>query len=190
MQFPLEIAFHNLPSTPWAEEDIRDRVAKLDERYGHLIGCRVRVEREHNSHRTGNGYQVHIELSVPGKDLVVSKEPHGAGGGERLKDPDLGVVIRHAFKAAERQLDKHKKTLSGEVKHHEPQFLGQVSIVDVDHAFLLTNEGVQLYFHANSVLDGQFATLKIGDKVHYIAADGDTGPTAVKVWPAAESELI
>jgi cold shock CspA family protein len=38
-----------------------------------------------------------------------------------------------------------------------------------------------LYFHRNSVLNGDFAQLRRGTEVHYIEAMGDTGPTASKV---------
>jgi len=70
------------------------------------------------------------------------------------------------------------------VKTREPMFQGQVAQLDptADHGFILTNEGTQLYFHRNSLLDADFAKLKRGDAVHYIASDGDTGPTASKVW--------
>src|SRR5215470_9315499 len=57
MQVPLEIAFHNIKSAQWAEDLIRARVAELEEIYGRLISCRIRVEqrakkrRRHNSAR-------------------------------------------------------------------------------------------------------------------------------------------
>jgi len=44
MQVPLEVAFHNTKSTKWAEDLIRARVAGLEEIYGRLISCRVRVD--------------------------------------------------------------------------------------------------------------------------------------------------
>ena len=70
--------------------------------YNHLIGCRVSVEHLHRQHRTGNVYEVHIELRVPGEDVVVSREPHHAR--ERYSDPDVNVALRDAFKTAERRL--------------------------------------------------------------------------------------
>jgi hypothetical protein len=42
LQVPLEIAFHNIDSIPWAEEEIRARVAKLEKIYDRLVACRVR----------------------------------------------------------------------------------------------------------------------------------------------------
>ena len=43
MQVPVEIAFHNMESSPWAEQEIRKRIKKLEKIYDRLISCRVRV---------------------------------------------------------------------------------------------------------------------------------------------------
>ena len=126
--------------------------------YNHLIGCRVSVEHLHRRHRTGNVYEVHIELRVPGEDVVVSREPHHAR--ERYSDPDVNVALRDAFKTAERRLVEFKRKQRGDVKVHESDafFVGQVSQLypDGDHGFLLTHEGTQLYFHRNSLVQRDF----------------------------------
>ena len=182
MQTPLEISFHNLPSSDWVERAIREHVGKLDKLCPRLVGCRVSVEGLHKQHRTGNVYDVHVELCLPGGKVVVSREPHRAK--EKYAEPNLRTSLRDAFDAAERQLVDYKKQQSGEVKTHEPMFQGQVSQLfpREDYGFILTNDGTQLYFHRNSLLDADFDKLKRGDAVHYIARDGDTGPTASKVW--------
>jgi hypothetical protein len=41
MQLPLEIAFHGVAPSPWAEQEIRERVAHLQRIYGRLVSCRV-----------------------------------------------------------------------------------------------------------------------------------------------------
>lgn len=184
MQIPLEIAFHNFASSEWIETEIRERVAKLEKLYPRLVGCRVSVEALHQQHRTGNIYDVHIEIIVPGAELAVSREPHRAK--EKYAHPTLRTSLRDAFAAAERQLKDYKRQQAGEVKVHADAalFQGQISQLypKEEHGFILTNEGSQLYFHRNSVLDADFAKLKRGDVVHYVAADGDTGPIARKVW--------
>jgi cold shock CspA family protein len=58
-----------------------------------------------------------------------------------------------------------------------------------DWGYLLTGEGALLYFHRNAVLDGSFDALAMGDVVHYVAGDGETGPTAVKVWKGSVHDL-
>src|SRR4029450_9191391 len=44
LQVPLEIAFHNIESSDWAEQEIRTRVADLERLYGRLVSCRVRID--------------------------------------------------------------------------------------------------------------------------------------------------
>jgi ribosome-associated translation inhibitor RaiA/cold shock CspA family protein len=186
MQVPLEIAFHNVQSTPWAEQEIRNRVTKLEAIFERLVACRVRVAR-----RAGNGASsippvVRIELGVPGhKDIVVSHEPEHLQ--IRFQDPDLRKAINEAFRIAERQLVSFKDQLQRRTKsaRHDVanQFLGQVAEIDPqrDHGFLLTKEGGMLYFHRNSVLSADFDKMKRGDEVHYVEDVGDTGPIATKV---------
>jgi cold shock CspA family protein/ribosome-associated translation inhibitor RaiA len=182
MDIPVEIVFHNTPSKPAVETEIRHRVAKLDRLYEHLTGCRVSVEQLHRRHHTGNLYEVHIDMRVPGDELVVSHEPHRAR--EKFADPDLGIALRNAFKAAERRLLDYKRKQRGEVKLHDPLFAGQVSQLypAEDYGFILTHEGTQLYFHRNSLIQRDFDRLQVGDRVHFVETVGDTGPIANKVW--------
>jgi hypothetical protein len=76
MDKPLEIAFHGMASSPNVEAEILDHVDKLEHRFGHLTGCRVAVELLHHQHKTGNLYDVHVEMQVLGGGLVVSRAPH------------------------------------------------------------------------------------------------------------------
>jgi cold shock CspA family protein/ribosome-associated translation inhibitor RaiA len=186
MQVPLEIAFHNLESSEWAETEIRARVADLEKIFDRLTSCRIRVDqRARNSNGTIPPV-VHIELGIPGrKDLVVSHEPDHLM--RRYQRPDLHKAINEAFRIAERQLHDLKEQLDGRTKHphHDApnQALGQVAEIDSagDFGFLLTKEGGLLYFHRNSVLSGEFEELRRGDEVYYVEDMGDTGPVASKV---------
>ena len=107
MDRPLEIAFHNCSPSPSVEAEIRKHVERLEARYTHLTGCRVSVERLHKQHQTGNVFEVHVTLNVPGQDLAVSHKPHKAS--ERFAHPDIQTSIRDAFRAAERQLESYKR---------------------------------------------------------------------------------
>jgi len=182
MQQPLEIAFHNLDSSPALEVEIRERFARLEKLCDRLTACRVSVEALHNQHRTGNVYEVHIDMLVPGGELVVSRAPHKAK--EKYASPDVRASIRDAFRAAERQLKKYNRQLTGEIKRHEPEFFGRVAEIhpEKDWGYLLSKEGALLYFNRSAVLDGSFDQLAPGDAVDYVQGDGETGPTAVKVW--------
>ena len=182
MDRPLDISFHNIQSSPSLEAEIRQRVEKLERRYKHLIGCRVTVEALHNQHQTGNIHAIHIVLSVPGRDLAVSHDPHRAK--ERYARPDLRSSLRDAFQAAERQLESYKGVQRTDASGPSGSALaGQVAqlLPDADHGFILNNVGTQLYFHRDSVTNGTFEALSVGQPVHYVEEQGDAGPVATKV---------
>jgi ribosome-associated translation inhibitor RaiA len=182
MQEPLEIAFHNMESSPALEAELRQRFEKLNKLCDRLTACRISVEALHKQHRTGNVYEVHIDMLVPGGELVVSRSPHRAK--QKYASPDVYTSICDAFQAAERQLKKYNRQLSGEIKQHAAEFFGQVAEMhpEADWGYLIDNTGQLLYFHRNSVIDGSFDDLKRGDSVDNVHADGETGPTAAKVW--------
>lgn len=187
MQVPLEIAFHNIKSEKWAQELIRTRVAELEEIYGRLISCRVRVDQRAKNSSDTIPPVVRIELGIPGrKELVVSHEPEHLE--RKFQRPDLRNAIHEAFRIAERQLRDLKEQRERRTKeqHHdfENQALGQVAELtpEKNQGFLITNEGSLLYFHRNAMLSGDFDQLRRGDEVYYVEDFGDTGPSATKVW--------
>jgi ribosome-associated translation inhibitor RaiA len=184
MQVPLELAFRHVDSTEWAEAEIRDRVAKLEKIYDRLVSCRVKVERPNQAH--GVPPVVSIELGIPGRaDLVVAADPEHLQ--RRYQSPDLRNAITESFRIAERQLFelKEQRTRRTKQAHHDDanQYLGQIAEMhaEEDHGFLLTKEGSLLYFHRNSLLNGDFDRLSRGEEVHYVEEIGDTGPIATKV---------
>ncbi len=76
MQVPLEVAFHNIDHSDWAETEIRARVADLERIYDRLTSCRVRVDQRASNNAGTIPPVVHIELGSPGrKAVVVSHEP-------------------------------------------------------------------------------------------------------------------
>lgn len=136
MDIPLEIAFHNMAPPLSIEGAIRDHVAKLERRYSHLVGCRVAVEALHKPRRT---YEVHIELRVPGREIVVNREPHH--GPERHASPRLRTALREAFKAAASCLTEFKAVQRGFVKAHETP--ASDGVEDRDDGFVPTSEDVE-----------------------------------------------
>ena len=185
MERPLEIAFHGVDASAEIEAEIRRHAETLAKRFPRLVGCRVSVEARHRQHHIGNVPEVHILLAVPGKDIVVSHEP---GERHRAVVPDLAGSVRDAFHAAERRLDAHKWEMREDTTPPAAHALaGTVGLIEpgVDHGFLLTPNGTQLYFHRDSVTNGRFEDLREGDRVHYVEEEGDSGPVATKVRRAA-----
>jgi cold shock CspA family protein len=186
MQVPIEIAFHNMETVVWAEDEIRARVGKLEKIYPRLTTCRVRVDQRARNAKGTVPPVVRIEMSVPGsKDIVVSHEPDHLQ--LKYQTPTLRNAINEAFRIAEDRLAAFKDQRQNRAKHphhdQEAQFLGQVADIDPngEFGFLLTKEGGLLYFHRNAVLSGDFNKLRSGAEVFYVEEMGDTGPIAAKV---------
>jgi len=183
MQVPLEIAFHNIKSAQWAEDLIRARVAELEEIYGRLISCRIRVDQPAKNNAGTIPPVVRIELGIPGhKELVVSHEPEHLE--RKFQRPDLRNAIHKAFRIGERRLRDLKEQRERRTKepHHdsENQGLGQVAELapERNQGFLMTKEGGFLYFYRTAILTGDFDKLRRGDEVYYVEDVGDTGPMA------------
>ena len=75
MQVPLQVSFRHMEHSETIEELIREKVAKLDASPDHIMGCRVVVEPAGKHHEHGNLYEVRIDITVPGEEIVVTRGP-------------------------------------------------------------------------------------------------------------------
>ena len=116
MDIASEISFHNIRPSEVLRADILKRIVKLEKFYGRLMFCRVSIEARTKHHRTGNIYEVHIEMKAPGGYLVVSREPHHEK--ERRAHTDVRASIIEAFEAAESQLRSFAKRRNGQGRLH------------------------------------------------------------------------
>ena len=157
---------------------MREKAAKLERFYERIMGCRVVLEAVTRRHHQGNLYRVRIDLTVPGRELVVSREP-----GKDHAHEDVYVAIRDAFDAMRRQLEDYARKRRGEVKHHEAPPHGRIAQLFPDHGFIETPDGREIYFHRNSVLNGGFDHLQVGTEVAFTEEEGIKGPQASTVRP-------
>ncbi len=166
MILPLQITARNMDLTEVIKGDIREHAEKLDKFYERLISCRVIVE----AIPLRSLYNVHVDMTVPGKELVVRREPNS----------DLYLAIRDAFNAARRELEDFARLQRGDVKHHEEQPHARISALfpDRDYGFLTTYDGREVYFHAHSVLNRDFRQLEVGMEVRFTEEMGEKGPQA------------
>jgi cold shock CspA family protein/ribosome-associated translation inhibitor RaiA len=174
---PLQIAFHGVPHSQAVESRIREQAQALEACYDRITGCRVVVDVPHRHHREGNAYQVRIDLTVPGAELVAKPVP------DATTAADLDAVIIEAFDDARRQLEDHLERARGYVKVHEGSPHGRVARVfrDQGYGFLTTPDGREIYFHRNSVLNGGFPRLEVGHEVMFAEEQGEKGPQASTV---------
>jgi hypothetical protein len=131
MDVRLQITFRNLAPSPIVEEWIGVEAAKLETFYRRPMACRVAVEVPHRHHKNGSPYHIRIDLSVPGGELVVTRQPDVRKRlwqkGElhvrkyfeiQRDDRKLHLAIHEAFRAAGRALARYAQRQRGEVKTH------------------------------------------------------------------------
>ena len=101
MKLPLQITSRNVSLSETAEQTIREKAAKLDLVCDRIMGCRVLVEAPHRHQQQGNQYNVRLDITVPGAEILIKREEH----------EDLNVAIRDAFDAARRKVKEHTAKL-------------------------------------------------------------------------------
>lgn len=174
MKVPLEISYRNVEKTDALEALIHEKVAKLERFCDHISSCRVAVEKPHENPKSGSPYRVRIDLTVPpGHELVAVKNP---AEGDQY-DP-LETVIRSAFEAARRQLVELNERQHDEVKSHPEQEMGAIVtklFPEQGYGFIKSLEGEDVYFHRNSVVNGDFDRIEVGTGVRYVALEGEQG---------------
>lgn len=178
MEVPLQIKFRNMLPSEALEQHVREKVAKLELLYDGIVSCRVVIEAPHKHHHKGKLYHVRIDLLVPGKELVVNRDPS-----KRAEHEDVYVAVRDAFVAARRKLQDFARRQRGQVKLHVPLPQARISKLfpDEGFGFLETGDGREVYFHKNSVLEGHLDQIEVGAEVQFSEEQGAKGPQATLV---------
>jgi ribosomal subunit interface protein len=107
------IAFRNMDASDALEQRIHKRVAELQQLCDRITACDVVVELDHHHSRQGKMFHVRVDLTVPGRTIVVRREP-----ADNHTHEDAHVAVRDAFDAARRQLEDHVRMARGDVKTH------------------------------------------------------------------------
>lgn len=179
MQVPLELSARRATLSPKIETDLRARVDKLERFYHRITRCRIAVEGPSNHHQEGGPWRVRIDIAVPGNELVADKESE-----------TLNAAIQEAFVAAERQVEEFARKRRGEVKTNVTPPEGTVLRIfpEEGFGFLAGEDGRELYFHRNAVLEPGFESLAVGARVRYAEEQGFEGPQASTVSVVAAGE--
>lgn len=107
MQEP-QITYRGMETSPAMDARIRELVAKLEEFHPKITRCHVVVDELDRHKRKGNLFEIRIDLHVPGREIVATRQQH--------EDPY--VALTSAFDAMYRQLDEDIEIVRGEVKRH------------------------------------------------------------------------
>jgi cold shock CspA family protein len=181
MQTPVEVDFQGMDATEGTRAAIAKHIRVLEDRFGRVTAGRVVLKAPGGRHRTGGLFEINIRLALPdGRDVNIGRTPQND---ERYAD--LNFALNDAFKRARRQLQDQVRKMQGEVKQHVGPPTGTVTELDPlgEFGFIETNDGREIYFHRNSVLNGEFGRLDVGTRVTFAEEVGDKGPQASTVKP-------
>lgn len=173
MEIGLQITARDIEVTDAIRTDIEEKAEKLDKYYDRIMRCRVVLGSPKRHQNEGKLYNVNIYMTVPGGELMVKRE----------LNKDLYVAVRDAFQAARRRLEDFSRQQRLDVKRHEVPLQGLITSIfpDKGYGFLTTGEGLEVYFHENSVVNKEFTKLKVGMKVRFAEEMGVKGPQASSV---------
>jgi ribosomal subunit interface protein len=108
-----QIIWQHLSPSDEIETKIHKHIAKLEKFSDRLSDCRVVIAVPHRHHHQSNIYHVQINLTIPGGELVVNRQPPA----QQIHE-DLHFAIRDAFESAERKLKDYAQQRRGEIKTH------------------------------------------------------------------------
>ncbi|WP_175948397.1 HPF/RaiA family ribosome-associated protein [Burkholderia pyrrocinia] len=95
MKPPFELLFHGIPYSDALSAAVATHVARID-RHGYDIShCRINVVLDEKHKQQGKPFNIRIEVTIPGHELVSSKE----------RDEDVYVALRNAFGNVTRMLE-------------------------------------------------------------------------------------
>ncbi len=173
MEVVLQITTRDIPHSEALENHIREKAEKLEKFYPHIMSCRIVVELPHKHKHHGRIFDVHIDLTVPGAELVVN----------RIANEDVYVAVRDAFDAARRRLEDHVRHQRGDTKIHAPVLHGKITRLfnDEDYGFIETFDGRELYFHRDNLAGHDFDRLAEGEEVQFLEDVGSEGYQAKRV---------
>ncbi len=105
---PIQITIRDSLGSKALEENIRKKAEKLTQFFQQIQNCHVVVESPQKHKRQGKLFSVHIDVNVPGKELVVDSKAN----------EDVYIAVRNAFNALKRQISNYTHRRRGDVKNH------------------------------------------------------------------------
>jgi len=173
MQIPLQITMRDMDRSDALDTTIQEHAAKLEQFHSRITRCRVTVEQMRKHHQQGHHFAVRIDLRVPGREIVATRD----------HDEDVYVALRDAFDSAKRQLEESAREMRGDVKAHAPAVHGTIARLRLDegYGFIETSDGRELYFSRDNVVHPRFEQLEPGTAVQFIEEMAAEGPQAKRV---------
>jgi ribosome-associated translation inhibitor RaiA len=119
MSLPTQITWRGMEPSAALETRIRELVKSLEKFSSKIVRCHVVIDLPHKHSHQGRIYEVRIQISTPGAELIAQREHH-----ERHTHEDPYIAVRDAFRAVQRQLEDYERERRGDVKRHAPVPMG------------------------------------------------------------------
>lgn len=173
MEIPLQVTFRGVPVSDETDSACRKGALLLEHFAGDITRCRVVVTKPQQRRTSGSLYEVRLNITIPGKEIAVTRVAP-----EHKSNESLESAVQEAFSTARRQLEDAVRKRRGAVKAHESPAQGRVArMLPLERCgFIVTPEGRELYFHANSLQRISFEALEVGDQVEFREEQGELGP--------------
>jgi cold shock CspA family protein/ribosome-associated translation inhibitor RaiA len=173
MLLDLQITARGLVLSGTEKQAIREAAAHLETFWNRIISCRVLVDKPRRRGRTGQLYNVRIELGLPGGEVVIRRQPR----------EQLLTAVQEAFTAAGRRVQDTARRVRRDVKlsRYAPRGVVTRILPWEGYGFITDEDGRQIYFDRRSVRGGMFDRLDEGTDVRFAEEQGDQGPQATTV---------
>jgi ribosome-associated translation inhibitor RaiA len=74
MQTEPRITFRGIDTSPAVEAAVRERIDRLEQLHDRITSCTVVIEAPHRSSQQGKIFQVHVDVVIPGHEIVAGRE--------------------------------------------------------------------------------------------------------------------
>lgn len=179
---PVQITVRDIPNSSALEDHIRKKAQKLNQYYQRINSCRIVITLPQKHKHQGKLYSVCIDLTVPGKELVVNHK----------LDEDIYIAIRDAFHALQRQLESYARKQRGNVKSHKREMYGVIErlFINEGYGFIKGIDGNEYYFSISNTAYPNFNHFTVGDSVEFISVAASDGLQANHVKREKHNHLL
>lgn len=173
----LKIEAKNLDLRKSWQEKIEEERNKLIRHYANLV-LHLRVTIEATPGYKEGGYEVRLVATVPNDTVAVKR------WGESVRSllVEAFDVVGAQLKEIVKKKQNHKTAkLQGATLDSKASGVIRKIFPDEAYGFIITDDKLDVFFHANSLRDITMSDLAEGDEVLFAMEDGDKGPQATWV---------
>lgn len=176
MKVPAEITYRDVEKTNALDTLVNEKIAKLEKVCNYINSCHIAIEKIHDRPSHGSPYRVRLDITVPPSHEIVA-ESNPADTNQYV---NVDTVIRDAFEMATRQLRElarqQRESDRAKVNNQAQDTMGLVTKLfrEQGYGFIKTvDDGQDIYFHRNSVLNDDFDRIEIGTGVRFFALEDE-----------------